>query len=500
MATVVAVGSRSLERAQAFAARFDIARSLGSYEALADDPDVDAVYVATPHSRHAADTVAVPLRRQARALREAVRAEREPGERDDRGRRSAATLRHGSDVVTLPSRVPRAARPARSTRRIGEPLLVEASFGWRCEVVPTHRHFDLAQGGGALLDLGVYTVNLSQFVLGPVESVVARGHVGSTGVDEHVAAVLQHAGDRLGVVQAAIRTPLTCTARIACTAGVIDLPAFMHCPDHLVVRTPAGEERIDASWEGEGLRFQVEEVHRCLAGRTAGEPGDAVARDDGNRASARRHPRPGRCAVPGRMTDPSAGRAGDAAWGRRTTAHAGSARAARVDGRPRRRGRGRPQRASSRDAGGHRDRRGRLGLQPCSTTTLLARMPKLQLLAYAAGSVKHTVTPATWQHGVVVSSAAAANAVPGRRVHLRRDRDDRQGRVPHSRSAPRGARSRSGDGRRADRRARHAGSARRGDRRVGDRPSRDHTPPEPRGERRGLRPVPRRRRRAHDGR
>jgi predicted dehydrogenase len=54
---VVAVGSRSLERAQAFAARFDIARSLGSYEALADDPDVDAVYVATPHSRHAADTL-----------------------------------------------------------------------------------------------------------------------------------------------------------------------------------------------------------------------------------------------------------------------------------------------------------------------------------------------------------------------------------------------------------------------------------------------------------
>jgi predicted dehydrogenase len=132
-------------------------------------------------------------------------------------------------------------------------------------VVPTHRHFDLAQGGGALLDLGVYTVNLSQFVLGPVESVVARGHVGDTGVDEHVAAVLQHSDDRLGVVQAAIRTPLTCTARIACTAGVIDVPAFMHCPDHLVVRTPAGEERIDTSWEGEGLRFQVEEVHRCLA-------------------------------------------------------------------------------------------------------------------------------------------------------------------------------------------------------------------------------------------
>ena len=238
--------------------------SFGSYEALADDPDVDAVYVATPHSRHAADTLLFlsagkhvlcekPFALNATQANEMIAAaEAQP------------TLPHGGHVVALPSRVPGAARAARrrarrrAAARRGELRLAQP------EVVPTHRHFDLAQGGGALLDLGVYTVNLSQFVLGPVESVVARGHVGTTGVDEHVAAVLQHADDRLGVVQAAIRTPLTCTARIACTAGVIDVPAFMHCPDHLVVRTPAGEERIDTSWEGEGLRFQVEEVHRCL--------------------------------------------------------------------------------------------------------------------------------------------------------------------------------------------------------------------------------------------
>ena len=87
---------------------------------------------------------------------------------------------------------------------------------------------------------------------------------------------------------------------------------------------------------------------------------------------------------------------------------------------------------------------------------LLARMPKLRLLAYAAGSVKDTVTPATWEHGIVVSSAAAANAVPvaeftfaaivmiAKDVFRIRDRP------------PGGARSRSGDGRRADGRGRHA--------------------------------------------
>jgi predicted dehydrogenase len=260
---VVAVASRASERAEAFARRFDIPRAFGSYEALADDPDVDAVYVATPHSRHAADTVLFlsagkhvlcekPFALNASQAKDMVRV----AEHQQRFVMEAMWSRF------LPAY--RALSDMLGEGRLGDPLLVEASFGWRSEIDPTGRHFDLAQGGGALLDLGVYTVNLSQFVLGPVQSVVARGHVGITGVDEHVAAVLQHADDRLGVVQTALRTPLACTARIACTAGVIDVPAFMHCPDHLVLRTPAGEERIDASWDGEGLRFQVDEVHRCL--------------------------------------------------------------------------------------------------------------------------------------------------------------------------------------------------------------------------------------------
>ena len=155
---VVAVGSRSLERAQAFATRFDIARSLGSYEALADDPDVDAVYVATPHSRHAADTLLFlsagkhvlcekPFALNASQANEII---------------AAAEANQRFVMEAMWSRFLPAYRVLRDVLlegRVGEPLLVEASFGWRTpEVVPTHRHFDLAQGGGALLDLGVYTV------------------------------------------------------------------------------------------------------------------------------------------------------------------------------------------------------------------------------------------------------------------------------------------------------------------------------------------------------
>ena len=261
--TVVAVGSRAAERAEAFAQRFDIPRHYGSYEALADDPDVDIVYVATPHSRHAADTLLFlgagkhvlcekPFALNAAQASEMVRVagERQRFVMEAMWSRFLPSYEALCDVL--------------GEGRIGEPLLVEADFGFRSPIDAAHRHFDLAQGGGALLDLGVYPVQLCSLVLGAPDAVVAQGHVGSTGVDEQVAAVLHHAGGALGVVKAAIRTPMSCTARIGGTEGWIQIPAFMHCPDHITVRDLSGEHRIDAPWEGEGLRFQVHEVHRCL--------------------------------------------------------------------------------------------------------------------------------------------------------------------------------------------------------------------------------------------
>jgi predicted dehydrogenase len=146
---------------------------------------------------------------------------------------------------------------------------VEADFGFRRPVDPVHRHFAPELGGGALLDLGIYPIQLCTLVLGPIERVVADGVVGETGVDEVVTALLHHGEDRLGVVKAALRVGMTCTARIAGTEGAIDLPAMMHCPNSLTVSSAAGVEHIDASYDGNGLRFEIDEVHRCLAdGRT----------------------------------------------------------------------------------------------------------------------------------------------------------------------------------------------------------------------------------------
>ncbi|HEY5886111.1 MAG TPA: Gfo/Idh/MocA family oxidoreductase [Acidimicrobiales bacterium] len=261
---ITAVASRSLERADGYADRFGVVARYDSYEALAEDTEVDAVYVATPHARHEADTLLFveagkhvlcekPFALNARQARRMV----------DAARAQGVFCMEAMWSRFLPAY--RALVDLLGEGRIGEPLQVEADFGYRTPVVPEDRHFDLHQGGGALLDLGIYPVQLCTLVLGLPDGVSAEGVIGTTGVDEQVAAVLHHRGDTLGVVKAALRVPLACTARIAGTDGWIEVPAFMHCPEWLEVSGRTGPERIDADYDGEGLRFEVDAVHRCLA-------------------------------------------------------------------------------------------------------------------------------------------------------------------------------------------------------------------------------------------
>ena len=261
---IVAVASRSAERADTFGDQFGVPARYDSYAALGDDPNVDVVYVATPQSWHAPDTLAVlqmgkpvlcekPFALNARLARQMV----------DESRARGLFLMEAIWSRYLPSY--RAIVDVLGAGRIGEPLLVEADFGFRRPFDPEDRLFRLDLGGGGLLDLGIYPLQLCSLVLGYPDHAAAEGVIGETGVDEQVAAVLRHPGGGLGVIKAALRVGMTCTARISGTDGSIDIPALMHCPNAITVNTVAGSERIDCSYEGNGLRFEIEEVHRCLA-------------------------------------------------------------------------------------------------------------------------------------------------------------------------------------------------------------------------------------------
>ncbi len=269
---IVAVASRSRERADAFADRFGIAARYDDDRALADDDSIDAVYVATPHSRHEADTLRFlaagkhvlcekPFALNAAQARRMV----------DAAQRSGTFLMEAIWSRFLPSY--RALLDLVGSGRIGTPLHVDADFGFRAPLDPSHRLFDPHLGGGALLDLGIYPLQLCTLVLGPIADVAAGAVIGETGVDEQVAAVLRHADGGMGVAKAAVTAPLRCTARIGGTGGWVDLPAFMHCPTSLTVEVyGSAAEVVDCGFEGDGLEFEIAEVHRCLAAGATESP------------------------------------------------------------------------------------------------------------------------------------------------------------------------------------------------------------------------------------
>jgi predicted dehydrogenase len=262
-ADTVAVASRTQARADQFGDEFGIPHRHASYEALAEDPDVDVVYVASPHSRHEADALLF-LEAGKHVLCEkpfalnAAQAQRMVDTARDRDRFVMEAI--WSRFLPAYQRL----GELLGDGVIGEVQHVDADFAIRFPYEPTHRLFDLALGGGALLDLGIYPLQLASLVLGAPTDVHAAGRIGETGADEHVAAVLRHASGALASIRTGTRVTMACTARITGTDGHIDLPAFMHCPGSLTVTTIAGTDLHETPIMGEGLRYQVAEVHRCI--------------------------------------------------------------------------------------------------------------------------------------------------------------------------------------------------------------------------------------------
>lgn len=261
-----AVASRSMARADSYADRFGVSTRYGSYEDLAADPEVDVVYVATLPSTHLADTLLF-LEAGKHVLCE------KPFALDVAQARQMADVARSKGLFLMEAMWSRFLPAWRivvdlvGEGRIGSVRVVEASLGFPFPA--DSRVFDLAGGGGSLLDLGVYPVTLCTAVLGQPESTAANGVLGSTGVDELCAAVMRHPEGALGLVSSATTVGLPCAGRIAGTGGVIEIPAMVHCPDRITVVSGRGIEEMDCSFDGDGIRFELDEVHRCLtAGKT----------------------------------------------------------------------------------------------------------------------------------------------------------------------------------------------------------------------------------------
>lgn len=265
-APITAVGSRTRERADAFADRFGIPRRHASYEELAADPEVDAVYVSVPHSGHC--EVAL----QAIAGGKAVLCEKpfsvnaiEAQRMVDAARAAGVPLMEAMWVRFLPHFV--ALRELLAEGRIGAVRSFAADRGEVLSTDPEHRILNPRLAGGALLDLGVYPVSLASMVFGGAQParVEALAVPAVTGVDAMTSALFGYDSGAHALIHTALDAKSENQASVTGEKGRIDLPQVWGRTSPLRITMYGGPtETLEFTHEGHGLRHQAAELGRLL--------------------------------------------------------------------------------------------------------------------------------------------------------------------------------------------------------------------------------------------
>jgi predicted dehydrogenase len=263
---ITAVGSRSKARAERFAAQFGVARTHASYAELVCDPDVDVVYVASPHSEHREHALTAIAAGKHVLVEKAFT--RNAGEA-----REVIAAAQAAGLLVLEAMWTRflphvdVVRQLLEDGALGEVTTVVADHGqWFAEDVGS-RLFDPALAGGALLDLGIYPVSFASFVLGAPVGIVASGKTAFTGVDGQVSAILTAPGGAQALVNTTLFAKTPTTASIAGTEARIEIPGDFYAPSRVSLITRNGD-RVD--WDDnpirghEGLCFQAAEVARLI--------------------------------------------------------------------------------------------------------------------------------------------------------------------------------------------------------------------------------------------
>lgn len=269
---LVAVGSRSLDRAQAFADEHVIPRAHGSYRALIEDDEVDAIYVATPHPQHRDIALAAIAAGKHLVIEKSFTATAAGTEQIIEAAKTKGDVFVMEAMWTRFQPTILAAKQVIADGTIGEVRAVQADLAAFREFDPRDRLFAPELGGGAMLDLGVYPISFVQHFLGDPNEIIARGNTYPNGMDASASMILTYADGRTASLLGAMECPGPGRAAILGTKGWIDVPPRLHHPNTIIVHGGKGAEEIDAPATGTGYCHEfIAAGEDILAGRTENE-------------------------------------------------------------------------------------------------------------------------------------------------------------------------------------------------------------------------------------
>ena len=263
-AELLAVASRSQANADDFARKWSVPKAYGSYEELAGDPDVDVVYIATPHNFHY-ENMKLCLNAGKHILCEkaftinAAQAE----ECIQLAREKNLFLMEAMWTRFFPA--VRKIRSLLEERVLGEIRVVQADFFLHLPFDAEHRLYNPNLGGGALLDLGIYPISFAVMLLGLPEVISSSSRLGETGVDEVDSLIFCYENCSSAHLSCGLGIEKASEVFILGTQGCIKIPGPFFRPAGFSLQLYGQEaEEHSHPYSGNGYGYEVEEVMQCL--------------------------------------------------------------------------------------------------------------------------------------------------------------------------------------------------------------------------------------------
>jgi len=266
-AKLVAVASRTADSANKFGAEFGVTRCHGTYQGLADDDQVDVVYIATPHPMHHENALMCLNGGKAILVEKSFTMNRREAE-------DIINLARAKNLFVMEAMWTRFMPAVVEAKRIvdsgeiGVPGHISADFGFTSDAGPDHRLFAPELGGGALLDLGIYPLSIASYFLGDVESVTAQAEMAATGVDMQTAFTLKHKSGGVSSCGCSLRVRTPTELTISGSKGYVRLTDRFHSTEKIVVTLMDSASRSERTLTipriGNGYTHEAREVGRCL--------------------------------------------------------------------------------------------------------------------------------------------------------------------------------------------------------------------------------------------
>ena len=261
---VIAVASRTTEKAAAFAAEYSIEKHYGSYAEGINDPDIDAVYIATPHPMHLEDAL------MCLEAGKAVLCEKPLTVNSTQAAEIIAAARE-KNVFLMEAMWTRFVPATQKFTKliedgaIGKVVSANIDFGFFLDVPDTHRIFNPDLGGGALLDIGIYAASMASLIFkSQPQSITSKAIMHKTGVDINDSITFDYGDNRLASIQISCSSMMPVEATVSGTEGYIKLCRPFYCSEKIEVRNGDNISIYEIPTRGEGYCCQIQHVCECI--------------------------------------------------------------------------------------------------------------------------------------------------------------------------------------------------------------------------------------------